>query len=97
MTLNMTGIAGGRMQAGLAKSTPARPERGNSLSRGTVDAIIQYLEEVAQDEETHTIDLRSVGSHFRAGFDPGDPAALQVTASPTRTLRRWSDQRHGQA
>ena len=74
MTLNMIGTAFDRTQAGLARITLTRPERGNTLSRGTVDEIIQCLEEVAQDRAIHTIVFRAMGRHFCTGFDLGDLA-----------------------
>lgn len=49
-----------------------RPERGNALSAGAVDAILVSLLDAMADPGVHTVVFRGRGRHFCTGFDLSD-------------------------
>ncbi len=62
--------------AGTTTLTLTRPERGNALSPMLVEALLQAVQQAAQDPATHTLVLRGEGRHFCTGLDLSELEAL---------------------
>lgn len=61
---------------GTTTLTLARPERGNALSPALVEALLQAVQQAAQDPGTHTLVLRGQGRHFCTGLDLSELESL---------------------
>lgn len=61
---------------GTTTLTLARPERGNALSPVLVEALLQAVQQAAQDPGTHTLVLRGQGRHFCTGLDLSELESL---------------------
>lgn len=57
---------------GVATLTLNRPERGNALSSGLVEALIEGVHTAMTDGNVHTLVLRGQGRHFCTGLDLSD-------------------------
>ena len=57
---------------GVATLTLNRPERGNALSTGLVEALIEGVHTAMTDGSVHTLVLRGQGRHFCTGLDLSD-------------------------
>jgi enoyl-CoA hydratase/carnithine racemase len=57
---------------GVATLTLNRPERGNALSSGLVEALIEGMHTAMTDGCVHTLVLRGQGRHFCTGLDLSD-------------------------
>jgi enoyl-CoA hydratase/carnithine racemase len=49
-----------------------RPERGNALSAGLVEALLEAMNAAFADHAVHTVVLRGAGRHFCTGLDLSD-------------------------
>lgn len=58
--------------AGLLTLTMSRPERGNALSAGLVEALLDAMNAGMADPAVHTVVLRGAGRHFCTGLDLSD-------------------------
>lgn len=57
---------------GIATVVLGRPGRGNALSAGFVEAVLEAVERACADASVHTLALRAQGRHFCTGFDLSD-------------------------
>jgi enoyl-CoA hydratase len=58
--------------AGVLTLTMNRPERGNALSAGLVEALLEATNAAFADHAVHTVVLRGAGRHFCTGLDLSD-------------------------
>jgi enoyl-CoA hydratase/carnithine racemase len=58
--------------AGVLTLAMNRPERGNALSAGLVEALLDAMNAAFADHAVHTVVLRGAGSHFCTGLDLSD-------------------------
>lgn len=74
-----------KQEGPLVSITLNRPEQGNTVDAEAMDALIQALGEVAQNESCRILLLRGAGPDFCLGRDPGGhvapPSAYQIRES----------------
>ena len=58
--------------AGVLTLSMNRPERGNALSAGLVEALLEAMHAAMADHAVHTVVLRGAGRHFCTGLDLSD-------------------------
>ena len=73
------------MKEGVATLTLNRPEKGNALSAGLVEALIEGVARTLDDASVHTLLFTAAGRHFCTGFDLSDLA----TSSDGDLLQRF--------
>jgi enoyl-CoA hydratase/carnithine racemase len=57
---------------GIRRLTLDRPERGNALAVGLVDALLEAVRAASDEPGLHTLLIRGDGRHFCTGFDLSD-------------------------
>lgn len=76
--------------AGVARLRIDRPERRNALSSSMLRALLEYLEQIASDDDARVVVLESAGQGFCAGFDLAELAACANARETSAAVRLFN-------